>query len=278
MHHPVASAIATKALEKIKDYEYTVDAGVSEKVMVTEVTHELGRGVRGRATVAISECESHSWALAIGSPAYIRSLGIEVSLAQLPTEQRFAMITPVIVAVDRTQVGIFVLQDAIRPDAVSVIRDLKNMGLKVGMVTGDDYSCAITTSRQVGIDADMVFAGCSPKRKAGIVKDFRRHGSTIFVGDNLNDIPSFKSASFSICAPNSDTWSSENLHLADATLAHTLLDQESDRILTRIPFLIHLSRQTVRITTQNLWWAAIYNTVSLLWASGTFNQIHPSSL
>ena len=277
IRHPVAQAITSEAAQQTTNHAPEI-AGLDStkgKVTVTEILHELGRGVKGVVKVSKS-LRSESWTLAIGSPAYMESLGVRVNLVQLPTELRNAMITPVIVAVDGVQAGILVLEDEIRPDAVSTIRGLKDMGLKVGMVTGDNYASAMATSRRVGIDVDMVFSACVPGEKADIVRRFRRQGPTVFVGDNLNDIPSFQSASFSIYVP--DAWSSDHPDLADATLMpHTAAGRDSDEVLGRVLFLVKLSRRTLHIVTQNFRWAVFYNTISLLGAAGAFGQMYPSS-
>ena len=276
IRHPVAQAITSEAAQQATSRpSEIVDLGGVGGVVVTEILHELGRGVRGIVTVCRAS-RTESWTLAVGSPAYIESLGVRVDLVRLPTELRSAMITPVIVAAGGVQAGILVLEDEIRPDAISTIRGLRNMGLKVGMVTGDNYASAMATSRRVGIDVDMVFSDCLPGEKADIVRRFRRQGPTVFVGDNLNDIPSFQSASFSIYIP--DAWSSNNPDLAAATLMlHTVPGGDSTEGLSRVLFLMKLSRRTLHIVTQNFRWAVFYNTVSLLGAAGAFGQMYPSS-
>ncbi|VUC32746.1 unnamed protein product [Clonostachys rosea] len=275
--HPVALAISREAEERLKSLRPGLSADLAR---VTEILSETGRGVRGTVTFA----GRHSWSgtLAIGSRRYIESLGIHVSLAAVPTELRNAVTTSVIVAINGAQAGILILQDNVRPDAGILIRELKRSGIRVGMVTGDNHASAMAVSHHVGIDNGMVFSDCLPQEKALIVKRFRRRAPTIFVGDNLNDIPSFASASFSIFVPGPDMCSSTKLYIADATLTPSALNANiaDDGTLSRILFLIRLSRRMRQIISQNIWWAVMYNTIALLLTSGSFGGVNysPSSV
>ena len=273
--HPVALAISREADKHLKSLE----PGLSvDSAKVTEISYEIGRGVRG--TAAFTGRQSWSVALAIGNRHYMESLGIHVSLAAVPTELRNAVTSTVIVAIDGAQAGILILQDSIRPDASTTIQGLKRSGIRVGMVTGDSHASAMAVSRQVGIDNSMVFSGCLPQEKALIVKKFRQRTPTVFVGDNLNDIPSFASASFSIFAPDPDMFSSSELNISDATLTPNIFNANmaDDGTLSRTLFLIRLSRRMEHIIFQNLCWAVMYNTVALLWTSGALGvKYSPSS-
>ncbi|RMJ09725.1 hypothetical protein CDV36_010649 [Fusarium kuroshium] len=184
----------------------------------------------------------------------------------------------VVVAINGTQVGVLVFEDVVRSEATPVIKELKKMGINIGMITGDNPASAIAVSRQVGIDADMVFANSLPQDKAEVVARYHLDGPVLVVGDNLNDIPCFASASFSVCVPGQEG-ALGDFDAADATLTpFTAGDCKSGpEVLRHIPFLVNLSRRTVGIVSQNMWWAAAYNALSLLWASGIIGSTTPLS-
>ncbi|EEU34895.1 uncharacterized protein NECHADRAFT_79779 [Fusarium vanettenii 77-13-4] len=272
VQHPVAQAIVRESLRQMDSLGAPPPTETTSDVVVSEVLHELGRGVRGTVT------SSSKWHLAIGSRKFIETLGAHVDFAGIPVDLRCAVTTPVVVAINGTQAGVLVFEDAIRSEAVPTIKELKKMGINIGMITGDNAASATAVSRQVGIDADMVFANSLPQDKADVVARFRRHGPVLVVGDNLNDLPCFMSASFSVCIPGQEM-AFGNFDAADATLTpFTSRDRKPDpELLRRIPFLVYLSRRTVGVVSQNMWWAAAYNALSLLWASGVIGSTKPLS-
>ncbi|RSL59398.1 hypothetical protein CEP54_007282 [Fusarium duplospermum] len=275
VQHPVAHAIVRESLRQMSSLGAPLPTERTSDTLVSEVLHELGRGVQGTVT---SKASSSKWHLAIGSRKFIESLGVQVDFARIPAELRCAVTTPVVVAINGTQVGILVFEDVVRSEAIPVIKELKKMGINVGMITGDNHASATAVSRQVGIDVDMVFANSLPQDKAEVVSRFRRHGPVLVVGDNLNDLPCFASASFSVCVPGQEGTLGD-FDAADATLtSFTTGNCKSDpEVLKHIPFLVYLSRRTVGIVSQNMWWAAAYNALSLLWASGVIGSTKPLS-
>ncbi|KAF5026812.1 hypothetical protein F66182_1096 [Fusarium sp. NRRL 66182] len=262
--HPAARGIVQESLSRgLSDGSADLPA-----VLVSEVSHELGRGAQGAATFTGSESATRR--LAIGSRKFIESLNIAVDLSQVPEKLRCGTTTPVVVAVDGRQAGVIILQDMVRSDAISVIHQLKGLGVTVGMVTGDNAAAAASVARQVGIDSNMVFADALPKEKSRIVAKFLQRGPAMFVGDNYNDILCFASSSFSVCMPGSDMRSVDG-EPADATLISS-----DTALLSRIPLLIRLSRRTVAIVTQNHCWAVIYNILSIAWVLGIAGMRPPS--
>ncbi|KAI8718182.1 HMA domain-containing protein [Fusarium sp. LHS14.1] len=275
VRHPVAHAIVRESLRKMDGLGAPPPTQTTSDVVVSEVLHELGRGVQGTVT---STSSSSKWHLAIGSRKFIESLGVHVDFASIPADLRCAVTTPVVVAINGMQVGVLVFGDVVRSEAIPVIKELKKIGVKIGMITGDNAASANAVSRQVGIDADMVFANSLPRDKADAVAWFRRHGPVLVVGDNLNDLPCFMSASFSVCIPGQEM-AFGDFDAADATLT-PFKSRDSElypELLRRIPFLVYLSRHTVKVVSQNMWWAAAYNALSLLWASGVIGSTKPLS-
>ncbi|CVK91343.1 related to P-type ATPase [Fusarium mangiferae] len=267
--HPVARALLQESHLRLGEkYECLAN------LMVSGVNHELGRGVQGVLTVnqPISKSDGLStiWKLAMGSRTYIESLGISIDLSQIPVKMRTGITTAVVLAVDGKQAAVFVLQDAVRSEAHQVVRQLKDLGLTVGMITGDNANSAASVAGEVGIDSDMVFANALPEDKSCILARFLQRGPAIYVGDNYNDILCFASASFSICVAGSDM-KSDDADCADATL---MLSETSP--LSRIPLMVLLARRMRRIVMQNNCWAVIYNILSLTRVLGVGGITPPS--
>ncbi|KAF5716801.1 hypothetical protein FGLOB1_2395 [Fusarium globosum] len=267
--HPVARALFQESQSRIGEKkEYLTN------LVVSEINHELGRGAQAFVTATQPLSESGgvfaTWKLAIGSRAYIESLGVSIDLSQIPVEMRNGITTAVVLAVDGKQAAVFVLQDTVRSDVHQVIRQLKDMGLAVGMITGDNAVSATSVAREVGIDSDMVFSNALPEEKSCILARFLERGPAIYVGDNYNDILCFASASFSICVAGSDIKSD------DADCADTTVTSSETSPLSRIRLMILLARRVRSIVIQNNCWAVVYNVLSLARTLGVGGITPPS--
>ncbi|MCZ7585303.1 MAG: heavy metal translocating P-type ATPase [Deltaproteobacteria bacterium] len=164
--------------------------------------------------------------------------------------------TAVYVGVDGKAAGLIGLADREKEDAADAVAALRSMGLRVAMLTGDAQATARAVAARVGIDE--VFARVLPDEKAGVVKRLRVEGRVVaMVGDGVNDAPALASA-----------------HLGIAMGAGTDVAMETSDItlvgakLLPLPRAIALSRQTVRIIRQNLFWAFVYNSVGIPLAAG----------
>jgi P-type Cu+ transporter len=231
-------------------------------MLVSEIKHQLGRGAQAVVTAIRPGSQSATCKLVIGSRKYIESLGIAVDLGHVPVRLRSSITTTAVLAIDGKQAAVIVLEDTVRSDAHKVIRQLKDLGLTVGMITGENAIAAISVAREVGIDSDMVFANALPEEKCRILARFLQRGPAIYVGDNYNDMLCFASASFSICVTGSD------MQFVDSDCADTMLISSETSPLSRIPFMIRLARRTRGIVTQNHCWAAVYNIFSASWVLG----------
>ncbi|KAF5599925.1 copper-transporting ATPase 2 [Fusarium pseudoanthophilum] len=263
--HPVARAFLQESSSRLGEKQECLPS-----LMVSEVKHELGRGAQAVVTATQPGSKSTTWKLAIGSRAYIESLGVSVDLSQTPVKIRTGITTTVVLAMDGKQAAVFVLEDKVRSDAHQIIRELKALGLAVGMITGDNAASATSVAREVGIDSDMVFANSLPEEKSRILARFLQKGPAMYVGDNYNDILCFASASFSICVAGSDMKSVDD-DCADATL----ISSETSP-LSRIPLTILLARRMGGIVTQNHCWAIMYNILSVAWVLGIGGMRPPS--
>ncbi|KNA98518.1 hypothetical protein FOXG_02854 [Fusarium oxysporum f. sp. lycopersici 4287] len=232
--HPVAQALFQESYSKLGQ-----KPGYLSTILVSGIKYELGRGAQAVVTATQPGSGSTTWKLAIGSRTYIESPGVSVDLSQTPVKMRTGVTTTVVLAMDGKQAAVFALEDTVRSDAQKVISQLKDLGLTIGMITGDNAASAISVARELGIDSDMIFANALPEEKSCILARFLQRGPAIYVGDNYNDLLCFASASFGICVASSEMQSIDS-DCADGTL---MISEASP--LSRIPLVILLARPCV---------------------------------
>jgi Cu+-exporting ATPase len=166
-------------------------------------------------------------------------------------EGDFAGSTIIHVTVDNRPAGIIALADTVKPEARGAIASLKEMGFEVAMLTGDSYSVAREIARTLGID--QVIAEVLPHQKGERIRELQGEGKVVaMVGDGVNDAPALALADVSIAMA---TGTDMAMSVADITL----LNGE----IARLPDAVALSRRTMRIIRQNLFWAFIYNVIGI---------------
>ncbi|WP_435171763.1 heavy metal translocating P-type ATPase [Paenibacillus glycanilyticus] len=159
--------------------------------------------------------------------------------------------TAMLVAVNEQYAGIIAAADTIKESSVSAVGRLKELGIKVIMVTGDNERTALAIAAQAGID--YVLAEVLPEGKAEEVKKLQRQGHIVaMVGDGINDAPALATANIGMAI---GTGTDVAMEAADVTLMRG--DLES------IPDAIYISRMTMRNIKQNLFWALGYNTLGI---------------
>jgi Cu+-exporting ATPase len=164
--------------------------------------------------------------------------------------------TIIYTAVDGQLAGIVAIADKARREAADVIAFLKEIGIKVAMVTGDTKETAGAIARVVGVD--YVKAGVLPEGKIELVKKLRASGEIVaMVGDGINDAPALAEADVGIAI---GTGTDIAIEASDITL----LRGDLRRVVTAID----LSRQTIRNVKQNLFWAFVYNAIGIPIAAG----------
>ena len=169
--------------------------------------------------------------------------------------------TPVFVAIDGKPMGVIAIADALRPEAKAAVAQIKQAGIDVVMLTGDNRRTADAVARQVGID--RVVADVLPADKAAHISALQREGKVVgMVGDGINDTPSLAQADvgFAIGA-GSDV----ALEAADITLVSSNLRAVADAV--------RLSKATMRAIRQNLFWAFAYNVALIPIAAGALYPI-----
>jgi P-type Cu+ transporter len=164
--------------------------------------------------------------------------------------------TSVLVWVDSKPAGVIALADAIKPDSPAVIARLRKLGFTVTMLTGDSQGVAQAIARQAGID--HVVAGVTPQGKAQFVQSLQAQGKVVvMVGDGVNDAPALTQADLGIAI---GTGADAGIQSGDITLA--------SNSLAGVQHIIELSRRTMRIIRENLFWAFVYNLIGIPLAAG----------
>lgn len=163
--------------------------------------------------------------------------------------------TVVLVQVDGTPVGILAIADRVRPEAKEAVEILTRAGVECRMLTGDRESTALAVASAVGIR--QVSASLLPEDKERIVRSLSEDGAVAMVGDGINDAPSLVSATVGIAI---GAGSETAIESADVVLSSSSPRAVADAYL--------LSRATLRIIRQNLFWALFYNAICIPVAAG----------
>jgi len=155
------------------------------------------------------------------------------------------------IAVDGAPAAIIEIADTIKPEAAEAVRSLKAMGLEIWMITGDNRATAETVARAAGIE--RVLAEVLPEDKAAKIKELEAAGHHVaMVGDGINDAPALAQADLGIAMGSGTDIAME---AGDITI------MGGD--LRRVAEALDLSRRTMRVIRQNLFWAFAYNTVGI---------------
>ena len=163
--------------------------------------------------------------------------------------------TPLFFAADDRLCGIIAVADTIKEDSPEAVRQLKNMGIRVVMLTGDNEQTANAIGKQAGVDE--VIAGVLPDGKEAIIRKLKKQGRVAMVGDGINDAPALTRADIGIAI---GAGSDVAIDAADVVLMKSRLID--------VPAAVRLSRATLTNIHENLFWAFFYNVIGIPLAAG----------
>ena len=163
--------------------------------------------------------------------------------------------TPLFFLADRRLLGAVAVADQIKPESPQAIREMKEMGIEVVMLTGDRKETAEAIGRAAGVS--RVIAGVLPDGKEQAVAEFARSGQVMMVGDGINDAPALTRAEVGVAI---GAGTDVAIDAADVVLVNSKLSD--------VPAAIRLSRGTLRNIHENLFWAFIYNIIGIPLAAG----------
>lgn len=168
--------------------------------------------------------------------------------------------TPLLFARGGALIGIIAVADVIKDDSPQAIEQMRNMGIHVVMLTGDNERTAKAIGAKAGVDE--VIAGVLPDGKESVIRRLKEKGKVIMVGDGVNDAPALTGADIGIAI---GAGADVAIDAADVVLMKSRLSD--------VPAAIRLSRATLRNIHENLFWAFIYNIIGIPLAAGVFISV-----
>jgi Cu+-exporting ATPase len=239
--HPLADAIVRHARE---------DRGLALDP-VDGFQSMTGRGAIGMVAGS---------ALAVGNETLMNEYAVHVDPLREAAERLAGEgKTAVYVSIDGALAGLLAVADPVKPTSRAAVERMKKMGLDVVLLTGDERRTAEAVARQVGIE--RVVAGVLPEGKVAEVQRLQKAGAVVaMVGDGINDAPALAQADVGIAMRSGTSGTDIAVEASDVALMRDDLAGAAAAIA--------LSRRTMRITKQNLFWAFVYNVVSIPIAAG----------
>uniref|UniRef100_A0A8B9PVH6 P-type Cu(+) transporter n=1 Tax=Apteryx owenii TaxID=8824 RepID=A0A8B9PVH6_APTOW len=255
--HPLGVAVTkyckeelgTQSLGYCTDFQAVPGCGISCKV--------------GGVEAVLGPSASHTYSVLIGNREWMRRNGLHIAndINDAMTDHETKGQTAILVAIDGVLCGMIAIADTVKQEAALAVHTLKNMGVDVVLITGDNRKTAKAIATQVGIK--KVFAEVLPSHKVAKVQELQNErGKVAMVGDGVNDSPALARADIGIAI---GTGTDVAIEAADVVLIRNdLLDVVAS---------IHLSKRTVRRIRINLILALIYNLLGIPIAAGVFMPV-----
>ena len=168
--------------------------------------------------------------------------------------------TPMFFASENAILGMVAAADAIRPDTPEAVRELKKLGIRVVMLTGDNERTARAIGKAAGVDE--VIAGVLPDGKEEVIRKLQEQGKVMMVGDGINDAPALTRADTGVSVGSGTDIA---IDAADIVLMKPTLKD--------VAAAIRLSRKTIRNIHENLFWAFLYNVLLIPVAAGAYSAL-----
>ena len=233
--HPIAKAI----LEQGKRDNIICEGDIQTKSVA-------GKGI---------SCVANGNEILVGSREFLEEKGIEVKEDKAEELARQGK-SLVFVAENKEYLGLVAVADSLKVTSVTAIKKLKSKGIKTVLLSGDNKLCAEYIGSQLGVDE--VYSGVLPTEKSQIVEEIRKkYGSTLMVGDGINDAPALTSADVGCAIGNGSDIAIES---ADIVLMKS--DPED------VARAVNLSKYTIINIKENLFWAFCYNSILIPVAAG----------
>lgn len=270
----------TKGQPELTDYYFS--HGADEEQLLQKIAslehqseHPIAEAIvrfvqqRGHSLLEVSDFKSHAGLgaqarigedfLEIGADRYMRSL--KYSIQEFESRGQELAVqgkSPIYIALNQQVVGLMAVSDPIKESSFSAIKALKDLGLKVVMVTGDNSRVAHKVAQELGIDE--VIAEVMPEGKVQAIKQLKNQGQKVaFVGDGINDAPALAEASVGMAI---GTGTDIAIDAAEIVLMSGDLRNVSNAYA--------LSKATINNIKQNLFWAFAYNAALIPIATGLF--------
>ena len=191
-----------------------------------------------------------------GSVSYMQQkVSVDVAMTEQAKKLAEEGKTPLLFAKNHTCAGLVAVADTIKEDSPQAVAKLREMGIRVIMLTGDNERTAKAIGAQAGVDE--VIAGVLPEEKEAEIRKLREHGRVAMVGDGINDAPALTRADTGIAI---GAGTDVAIDAASVVLVKSRLRD--------VPAAIRLSRATLRNIHENLFWAFFYNVISVPIATG----------
>ena len=191
-----------------------------------------------------------------GSSSFIKTVAnVPADLEEKAYKLAEAGKTPLFFSEDGRLCGIIAVADTIKADSPQAVKELRNMGIHVVMLTGDNERTAKAIGKQAGVDE--VIAGVLPDGKEAVIRKLQKRGKVAMVGDGINDAPALTRADIGIAI---GAGADVAIDAADVVLMQSKLSD--------VPTAVRLSRATLRNIHENLFWAFFYNSIGIPLAAG----------
>lgn len=241
------------ALEEYSEHplgEAIVEAGKERKLQFPKV--EKFESITGKGVTGVIDGKK----VYIGNIKLMRDFSIDIINENILEKLAYQGKTPMYIALEDSLIGVIAVADILKPEAIETIKELKNRGYHVGMITGDNKLTAQAIGKEAGID--IIFAEVTPEEKYLKVKELQEQGKNVaMVGDGINDSPALVQANIGIAIGGGTDIAMES---ADIVLMK--------RDLKDVLVAMELSHAVIKNIKENLFWAFIYNTVGIPVAAG----------